>query len=78
MKIKRDWLKLEILGLLDYGIQRDQLRLFNENCTDTYCICQFVKNYEKTSNLSLYFSNGENGTSSTEIFGKLQEKKPLV
>ena len=72
MKIKKDWLKLEILGLLDYGIERDQLRLFNENCTDTYCICQFVKEYEKASSLSLYFSNGENGTSNTEIFGKLQ------
>ena len=72
MKIKKDWLKLEILGLLEYGIERDQLRLFNENCTDTYCICQFVKEYEKTSSLSLYFSNGENGTSHNEIFGTLQ------
>jgi hypothetical protein len=72
MKIKKDWLKLEILGLLEYGIERDQLRFFNENCMDTYCICQFVKEYEKTSSLSLYFSNGENGTSHNEIFGKLQ------
>ena len=72
MKIKKDWLKLEILALLDYGIERDQLRLFNENSTDTYCICQFVKEYEKTSSLSLYFSNGENGNSHNEIFGTLQ------
>jgi hypothetical protein len=72
MKIKRDWLKLEILALLEYGIERDQMRLFNENCTGTYCICQFVKEYEKTSSLSLYFSNGENGTSHNEIFGTLQ------
>ena len=72
MIIKKDWLKLEILGLLEYGIERDQLRLFNESCTDTYCICQFVKEYEKTSSLSLYFSNGENGTSHNEIFGTLQ------
>jgi hypothetical protein len=72
MKIKKDWLKLEILGLLEYGIERDQLRIFNENCTDTYCICQFVKEYEKTSSLSLYFSRGENGTSHNEIFGTLQ------
>ena len=72
MKDKKDWLKLEIFGLLEYGIQRDQLRLFNENCTDTYCICQFVKEYEKTSSLSQYFSYGENGTSHYEIFGKLQ------
>lgn len=72
MKIKRDWLKLEILALLEYGIERDQLRLFNENCTDTYCICEFVKEYEKTSSLNLYFSNGENGTSHNEIFGTLQ------
>ena len=48
------------------------MRLFNENCTDTYCICQFVKEYEKTSSLSLSFSNGESGTSHKEIFGKLQ------
>jgi hypothetical protein len=72
MKIKKDWLKFEILGLLDYGIERDQLRLFNENCTDICCICQFVKEYEKTSSLGLYFSNGENGSSSNEIFGSLQ------
>jgi len=72
MKVKKDWLNLEILSLLDYGIQRDQLSLYSENCTDTYCICQFVKEYEKTSRLSLYFSNGENGSSNKEIFGKLQ------
>jgi hypothetical protein len=48
------------------------MRLFNENCTDTYCICQFVKEYEKTSSLNLSFSNGESGTSDKEVFGKLQ------
>jgi hypothetical protein len=72
MKLKKVWLKLEILALLEYGIERDQMRLFNENFTNTYCICQFVKEYEKTSSLSLYFSNGENGTSHNEIFGTLQ------
>lgn len=69
-KIKQNWLKHEIFALLNYGIQRDQVRLIHEN--QEVCICQFVKEYEKDTILSLYFSNGENGALYNGVLGKMQ------
>lgn len=72
MNIKEEWLNLEIIALLGYGIPRDQLRLLDENGTKNYCICEFVKEYEKNTSLNLYFTKSKSDSSHNKIFGNLQ------
>jgi hypothetical protein len=69
--IEENWLEMEILKLLKYGIGKTNIfKLLDENDKEI-CICQFVKEYNISGNLSRYFQNDENYNNSGEIFGKV-------
>ncbi len=54
-KIIGNWLNLEILDLLKYGISKTNMfRLLDED-HNQLCLCQFVKEYNKFGSLIRYF-----------------------
>ena len=70
-KIDENWLEVEILTLLKYGIgQTDIFRLLDEE-NNELCICQFVQRYNKYGSLIRYFQYDENCIYSSKAFGKI-------
>ncbi len=70
-KIDDNWLKVEILELLKYGIgQTNILKLLDKKNNET-CICQFIEKYNKSGNLNRYFQYDENCIYSSKIFSDM-------
>ena len=70
-KIDENWLEVEILTLLKYGIgQTDIFRLSDEE-NNELCICQFVQRYNKHGSLIRYFQYDENCIYLSKTFGKI-------
>lgn len=70
-KIGKNWLNMEIFGLLKYGIgQANIFKLIDEQNNEV-CICQFIEKYNKDGNLIRYFQYDENCIYYNKIFGKM-------
>jgi hypothetical protein len=68
-KIDKNWLNIEILNLLKYGIgQTNIFKLFDMEDNEL-CICQFDKIYHISTDLNRYFQRDENCIYSSKIFG---------
>lgn len=71
-KIDENWLELEILSLLSYGIGKvNTFKLIDVDDTSELCICRFVDQYNKFGSLNLYFKTDENCIYASKIFGKI-------
>ena len=71
LKIDENWLKIEIFGLLKYGIGKaDTFKLLDEDDKEL-CMCRFIDHYNKFGLLNLYFKIDENCIYSSKIFGKI-------
>ena len=70
-KIEKNWLNIEIFGLLKYGIgQVNQFKILDEGNNET-CICQFVEKYNQSGDLIRYFQTDENCIYSSNAFGNM-------
>jgi hypothetical protein len=54
-KIIGNWLNLEILDLLKYGIGKTNMFRLLDKDHNQLCLCQFVKEYNKLGSLIRYF-----------------------
>ena len=70
-KIDNNWLKVEIIGLLNYGIGNANIfKLFDQQ-NNELCICQFIQKYNTSGNLFRYFQYDENCIFYSKGFGKI-------
>lgn len=69
--IEDNWLELQILTLIKYGIGKTNKFTLLDEDDNEICICQFCKKYNMSSNLNWYFQGDENCIYSSEIFGKI-------
>ncbi len=70
-KIDKDWLKMEILDLIKYGIgQTNMFKLLNQDGNEL-CICQFIQKYNSSGSLIRYFQYDENCIYHSKVFGKM-------
>ena len=70
-KIDNNWLKVEIIGLLNYGIGNANIfKLFDQQ-NNELCICQFIQKYNTSGNLFRYFQYDENCIYYSKGFGKI-------
>jgi hypothetical protein len=70
-KFQENWLKWEILGLLQYPLKLDKFQLYDQHEQEV-CICKFTKEYEKRSKLSGFFVSSEKDNLHMKIFGNLE------
>lgn len=70
-KIDKDWLNVEILELLKYGIgQTNIFKLLDED-NHELCICRFIQKYNISGELNRYFHTEEKCIYSSKVFGKI-------
>lgn len=69
--IPKNWLNLEILDLIKYGIGKTNIFDLLDKDNNKTCICQFVKEYNKFGSLIQYFQYDENCIYSSKIFGQI-------
>ncbi|MDN5869089.1 MAG: hypothetical protein L0H55_17025, partial [Candidatus Nitrosocosmicus sp.] len=69
--IDDNWLEIEILELIKYGIGKTNIFKLLDELDNELCICQFVEKYNIFGNLSRYFQSAENCIYSSKIFGKI-------
>ena len=70
-KIDNNWLKVEIIGLLKYGIGKANIFKLLDHQDNELCICQFIQKYNTNGNLIRYFQSDENCIYSSKVFGKM-------
>jgi hypothetical protein len=71
--IDENWLIIQILDLIKYGIgQTNIFELLDEENKET-CICQFCEKYNLSGNLNRYFQSNENCIYSSKAFGKMRK-----
>src|SRR6478735_12375079 len=72
-KVNKNWLKLEIIDLLKYGIGKTNIfKLLDEN-NQEICICRFIEKYNIFSNLNRYFQYDENCIYYSKIFRDIRK-----
>jgi hypothetical protein len=49
--IDKNWLKIEIMGLLNYGIGQTNIFKLLDQQNNEVCICQFIQKYNINGNL---------------------------
>lgn len=71
IKIDNNWLNVEILDLINFGIgQTNIFKLLDEDHNEL-CICQFVQKYNMFGDLNRYFQSDENCNYSSKACGKM-------
>ena len=69
--IDDNWLKIEIMGLLKYGIGQTNIFKLLDHQNNEVCICLFIQKYNTYGNLIRYFQYGENCIYYSKTFGKI-------
>jgi hypothetical protein len=69
--IDENWLEVEILALLKYGIGQTNIFQISDEENNELCICQFVQKYNKCGSLIRYFQHDENCFYLSKVFGKI-------
>jgi hypothetical protein len=70
-KIADNWLEIEIIDLIKYGIGRTNIFKLLDEDNNEICICQFIKNYHMSGSLIRYFQSSENCIYSSKAFGEI-------
>lgn len=71
-KIDENWLKIEILYILKYGIgMTNTFKLLDEDNKEL-CICQFIEKYQKYGDLKTYFQYDRNCIYTSKLFGAIK------
>ncbi len=71
--MNKDWLKLEIMGLLKYGIGTANIFKLLDNDGKELCIWRFIEKYNLSGSLIRYFEYDENCIYYSKIFGKIKK-----
>lgn len=71
--IRENWLEVEIICLLKYGIGKTNRFKLLDTTDSEICICQFNKMYHITADLNRYFRRNENCIYSSKVFGNIIE-----
>ncbi len=69
--VGENWLNIEIIDLMKYGIGRTNIFKLLDEANNQVCICQFIVKYNIFTDLNRYFQSDENCIYSSKVFGKM-------
>lgn len=72
-KIDENWLKLEILNMLKYGIGKTNIFKLLDEDDNEMCVCQFIGKYNKYGDLESFFQYDDKVIYFSKMFGTIKK-----